>query len=314
VRTTVPLTVTARDEEATLGACLDSLLAAAARAERERPVRFALTVVLDRCTDASAAVAARFPVRALASTGGKIEAQRLGLRPGPFNVFSDADITVGDDTLTALWDAMTARPALQIAFPPKQPLPPRRRSLLARALHRYNATRGYSSGRSWFSGKLFAIRDWAIPDRAAVAPRAAALPPSRFHAYGDGLRADDIFLSRRCLMQHGREALAETAAGTVYFRAPETWEGMYRYYRRLRRELDRTSALFPETRAVHERHGRRVQDLLARAPFGERRLHDVFRLALLGCRARYRCERFAVDVLGWPAGEPWPVVVESKLP
>jgi hypothetical protein len=314
VRTTIPLTVTARDEQGALGACLSSLLAAARRAEEERPVRFDVAVVLDRCTDGSAAVAGRFPVRVLTSDGGKIEAQRRGLRPGPFNVFSDADITVSDDTLLALWDAMTARPDLQIAFPPKQPLPPLRRSLLARALHRYNATRGYSSGRTWFSGKLFAIRRWAIPDRAEVAARAAALPASRFHDYAAGLRADDIFLSRQCLREHGLGALAETAPGTVYFRAPETWEGMYRYYRRLRRELDRTSALFPETRAVHDRHGRRLQDLLPEAPFGERRLHDLFRLALLGCRARYRCERFVVDVLGWPAGDPWPPVIESKQP
>jgi len=314
VRTTIPLTVAARDEEASLGACLASLLAAARHAEQVRPVRFDVVVVLDGCTDGSAGVAARFPVSVLASDGGKIEAQRRGLRPGPFNVFSDADITVTDDTLLALWDEMTARPEVQIAFPPKQPLPPRRRSLLARALHRYNATGGYSSARTWFSGKLFAIRRWAIPDRAAVAARAAALPESRFHDYTDGLRADDIFLSRQCLMEHGLSALAETSRGIVHFRAPETWDGMYRYYRRLRRELDRTDALFPETRPVHARHGHRVQDLLPQAPFRERRLHDVFRLALAGCRARYRCERFAVDVLGWPAGDPWPAVVESKQP
>jgi hypothetical protein len=314
VRTTIPLTITARDEEAALGACLASLLAAARLAEEVRPVRFDVAVVLDGCTDGSAGVAARFPVRVLTSEGGKIEAQRRGLRPGPFNVFSDADITVTEETLAALWDQMTARPEVQIAFPPKQPLPPRRRSLLARSLYRYNAARGYSSARTWFSGKLFAIRSWSIPERAAVAARAAALPPSRFHDYADGLRSDDVFLSRQCVLQHGLPALAETERGTVLFRAPETWEGMYRYYRRLRRELDRTDALFPETRPVHARYGRRVQDLLPRAPFGERRLHDVFRLALAGCRARYRCERFAVDVLGWPAGDPWPVVEESKQP
>jgi glycosyltransferase involved in cell wall biosynthesis len=314
MRTIIPLTVTARNEEAALGACLASLLAAARRAAEERPVSFEITVVLDRCRDRSAAVAAQFPVQVLACEGGKIEAQRRGLRPGLFNVFSDADITVTDETLRALWDAMIEHPGLQIAFPPKAPLPPRRRSLLAHALHRYNAARGYSSSRSWFSGKLFAIRRWAIPGRAAVAARAATLPHSRFHAYSQGLLADDIFLSRQCLMQHGPSALAETTAGLVHFRAPETWEGMYRYYRRLRRELDRTSALFPETEPVHRRHGRRVQDLLARAPFRERRLHDLFRLALAGCRARYRGERFVVDVLGWPAGDPWPAIAESKQP
>ena len=310
--TTIPLTVAARNEERAIGACLASLRRAARFAEQHRPLRIAILVVLDRCTDGTAAVAARFPeVQIAAVAGGKIEAQRRGLRSGPFNLFADADIEISEETLLALCDAMTADPRVQIAFPPKAPLPTRRRTPLARALHAYNAARGYASGRSWFSGKLFAIRSWAIPTRAECTARARALRPSAFYAFDDGLRADDIFLSRQCLRQHGPAALRETA-GLVHFRAPETWEGMYQYYRRMRRELERTDALFPETHAVHAAFGRRTQDLLRHAPWSERRWHDLFRLALLACRARYRWERFSVDVLARPPGDPWPAVQESK--
>ena len=309
----IPLTVAARNEERAIAACLTSLLAAARFAEARRPLRFAILVVLDRCSDGTAAVVARFPEVAVARTdGGKIEAQRRGRRPGPFNVFCDADVEVSEETLLALCDLMTARPEVQIAFPPKQPLPARRHTPLSRALHAYNAARGYSSSRRWFSGKLFAIRDWQIPTAAALAPRAQALPRSRFYAYADGLRADDIFLSRRCLREHGPAALVEAERGLVRFRASETFAGMYQYYRRMRRELERTDALCPETRAVHAEHGHRVQDLLARAPRAERRLHRLFELALLACRARYRWERFCVEVLRAPAGDPWPAIPESK--
>jgi len=309
--TTIPLTVAARNEARAIGPCLESLLRAARFAEQRQPLRFVLLVVLDRCTDGTAAVVARYSEVATAQvTGGKIEAQRRGLRPGPFNLFSDADIEVSEETLLELCQAMT-RPEVQIAFPGKQPLPCRRATPLARALHAYNAARGYSSGRTWFSGKLFAIRAWDIPAPAACLARARSLPPSPFYAWTEGLRADDIYLSRRCLAEHGPAALVETG-GLVRFRAPETWEGMYQYYRRLRRELERTDALFPETRAVHARFGTRHQDLLAAAPFGERRLHDLFRLALLACRARYRWERLRVETRARAAGDPWPAVAESK--
>jgi hypothetical protein len=310
----VPLTVVARNEERAIARSLASLLRAARFAEQRLPVRIEPLVVMDRCTDRTPQIVAGFPeIESARADGGKIEAQRRGVRPAPFNVFSDGDIEVAEDTLFALCQVMSSHREVQIAFPPKQPLPPRRGTALAQALHRYNAARGYSSERNWFSGKLFAIRTWDIPPRAAVAARARGLRPSPFYAFADGPLADDILLSRLCLLRHGPGALRETGAGMVWFRAPETFAGMYAYYRRMRRELERTDALFPETRAVHARHGRRRQDLLGRAPVAERLLHAVFGLALLGCRLRYRCERLAVDALGVSPGDAWPPVEETKI-
>jgi glycosyltransferase involved in cell wall biosynthesis len=303
---TIPLTITARDEERAIGACLDSLLAAVAVAEREHAVAIDPLVVLDDCTDRTAAIAAARGVRTLASSGGKVEAQRAALRGGAFHIFSDADIVVEPTAIAALCAAMLANEQLAIAMPKKLPLPPRRATPLATALHAYNARRGWSSERAWFSGKLFAIRHWSAPSSRELATRAAGLPASRFYEYAAPLRVDDIYLSRRTVHDHGRDALREVDA-TIHFRAPESARGMYRYYRRMRRELERIDRLFPELPKQH-----RTPDLLASAPPDERRAWRVFQLALAGCRLAYRAERFACDRLRMPARDPWPAIAETK--
>jgi hypothetical protein len=302
VTAVVPLTIAARNEQRALGPCLDSYLRAVAIAEARLAIHIEPLVVLDDTTDRSGEVAASRGVRTLRSTGGKIEAQRAGSRSGPFQLFGDADIAVAPDTLLALCTAMLDDDRLWVAFPDKQPLPPVRRTPLARALHVYNARRGFSSARAWFSGKLFAIRAWHAPAASEITRRARALPPSRFHDFAAPLSVDDVYLSRRVVHDHGAAALRETS-GVVWFRAPETWLGMYRYYRRMRRELERIDRLFPELGA----HGSREPDLLAAAPRDERRAWHVFTTALAVCRLAYRVER----VVG-RASDPWPAIAETK--
>lgn len=309
----IPIFVTARDEAASIGACLASLEAAIRFAARAS-VTFSPCVVLDDCTDATAAIARAAGVRCLHASGGKVEAQRRAVRDrpdAPFHVFCDADVVMGEDTLLALARAMQADPTLRVAFPPKRTAPPRRKTPLARALHVYNARRGFSAQRTWFSGKLFAIRGWSVPEAEEIARRASSLPPSAFHDYAAPLRVDDIYLSRAIVHAFGPEALRETREGFVEFRAPETWRGMYRYHRRMQRELARTDALFPELAATHERYGaRRVE--LAGATARERAAYAVFAAALAACRATYRVERFAVDRCGVAPGDPWPAIRETK--
>jgi hypothetical protein len=308
----VPLTVTARNEASAIGACLKSLLASARHAEHHVGVRIEPWVVLDDCTDATETIARARGVTCVSSSGGKLEAQRRGLRPGPFQIFSDADVTMTEETLSAICQAMLGDPNLEVAFPPKLPLFPRRRTPLAHALHVYNLRRGFSSQRSWFSGKLFAIRRWRAPAPVEIATRAAALGDSAFYDYAAPLTVDDVFLSRSVVHEHGPHALRETEHGLVYFRAPETWLGMYRYYRRMRRELERLDALFPETRATHRRYGTRRPDLLRTATLRERAAWWTFESALSFCRAAYVGERFYRERLGGAHLDPWAPIAETK--
>ena len=312
----IPLVIAAKNEERALGACLDSLLAAAAFARSHAGLRFDPIVVLDDCTDATGAVAASRGVRTIVSSGGKVEAQRSGLVPGaPFHVFADADIAIEKETLAALARAMED-PSVEVACPPRRPLAPQRRTLIARAIHVYNAHRGFSPQRTWFNGRLFAIRRWAVPTRVELAPRLARLPRDRFTQAHLGLRVDDIYLSRTIAREHGPGAIRETDEGALWFRPPETLRGMYRYFRRMQMEVERLDRIFPETRATHEKHGIRRTDpaAVARATKEERRLFQLFQAAVAGCKIVYAAERaFYLHVARSPCAD-WTPIAETKRP
>lgn len=264
-------------------------------------------------------------MQVLHSSGGKVEAQRAGLAhwtgaPAgergtggePFAVFMDADVLVTPPTLAGLAEAMLARPEVRVACPPRLPLPPRRSGWLARALHVYNRERGFSSQRTWFNGKCFAIRGWSVPTRAELASRVARLPDDNFYDYAAGMRIDDIFLSRRIVAEHGPEALIETTEGCLLYRALETLQGMYRYYRRMRMEVERVSALFPELTWAHARYGERRADRLASAPLRDRLAYWQFHAALAVCMAGYRIERLYYRHLARTRCPAWPPIVETK--
>lgn len=318
--TLIPIIVCAKNEARSLGGTLDALAKARRYAEARGASRFVLRVVLDDTTDDSAAVIARHPeVEVRTSRGGKVEAQRAGLRralgeaaPPPFAIFCDADVRPSVETVHALASLLTTRPEVQVATCPLRPILPQRRSPLASALHTYNLRRGFSSQRTWFNGKLFAIRAWDVPDRASLESRIDGLPADPFYDFDAGLVVDDIFLSRQIVKKHGPGAIAEASSGVVEFRAPETLRGMNRYYRRMRREIERLDVLFPETAAVHREVGRRKADLLAHAPLREKMHHALFEVALAACRVAYVTERAWVRRVRRSPREPWPPVEETK--
>lgn len=311
----IPLIVTAKNEEASLGPCLRSLLVAEGHARRHG-VEISMLVVADDCTDGTAEIAQSLGVPVIAASGGKVEAQRTGLAhatktvPTPFAIFSDADILVEPTTLSTLVRAMDP-PHVRVAFPDKEPLPPRRETTLARAIHTYNRRRGFSTQRTWFSGKLFAMRGWHVPLPEELCARAATLPADPFLDLASPMRVDDIFLSRMVVAEGGVAALAPCDT-LIRYRAPETWLGMLHVYRRMRRELERMDVLFPEHRAVGQRHGRRRYDALPRRPGRELLDAGVFAAALAGCKLAYRAERATTRWLGvqW---NPWPKVGETRL-
>jgi len=314
--TVIPVIVCAKNEERAIGATLEALVAACEHAEARSSFRYDVRVVLDDTIDGTAAVARRHArITLLESRGGKVEAQRTGLQssaPAPFAIFCDADVRPSDDALLALSLLLDSRPELQVATCPLLPLPPRRRTPLAAALHTYNLRRGFSSSRSWFNGKLFAMRAWDVPARVELAARIAALPSDPFYEFSAGLVIDDIFLSRAVVLAHGPAALAETACGVVLFRAPETWRGMHRYYRRMRRELERLDLLFPETVQAHRQHGRRSPDLLPAAPWRERMQYALIASALVACKAAYVTERAFVRHVRRKPRDSWPAIEETK--
>jgi len=326
--------VIARNEEASLGPCLQAWKAALAhRALDEAP----LLAVLDRCTDRSEEVARECGVEILRSgpeepsstrssaRAGKIAAQTLGLAalqaraprvaatPSAFVVSSDADVLVEPTVLVALEEAMRDA-AVHVAFPDKHPLPPRRRSLLARSLFTYNRRHGFASRRTWFSGQVFAIRagDLHFPSSEDVAARAARLPRDRFLRLEQPLQADDVYLSQAVVAVHGIAALKQVDAA-FWYRGPETAAAMYRRYRRMQAELERVSQLFPELAPVRRAFGMRRYDRLASSPWHERLHFHVVQNAVRLCQVGYWLEGLYHRRLATHPLDLWPPLSDTKL-
>lgn len=315
----IPIIVCARNEERAIAKTIEALLVAKRHAEQRCAHTYVLRVVDDESSDRTAALARAYEgVEVRPSRGGKVEAQRTGLERAhasaalPFAIFCDADVRPSEDALLALTTLLDERDDVQVATCPLRPLAPRRRTLLADALHTYNLRRGFSSSRTWFNGKLFAIRVWHVPSRAALEPRIAGLEPDPFYDFDAGITIDDIYLSRAVVLEHGPRAIAESDVGYVLYRAPETWRGMNRYYRRMRRELERMDRLFPETARVHREHGHRTADLLASSSRRERMHHALFSAALAVCKGAYVAERAWTRHVSRRPRAPWPAIEETK--
>ncbi len=311
----ITVAVTAKNEEATIAECLRSLITSIELAESESSARFDLVVVLDDCTDATEAIAGTFRrVTTVLSSGGLVEAQRtIGARE-PFVIFSDADILVSPETIGKITQAMLSAPELQVAYPAKTPRKPARRTPLAFALHTYNLNDGFETKRSHFNGKLFAVRHWKIPTRADLSEKIDQLPRNPFYQFESGVLADDIYLSRSVLKEHGPGAIREIPDAQIHYQAAETFEGMHRYYRRMRMELERMNYLFPEFNPDISGHPKRRTDWarLRAADFSQQMGWLIFQTVFRICKLRYHLERIYFTHLSSRPCPFWPTVVETK--
>lgn len=310
---TVTIGITAKNEEQSLAACLSSLLAAIQFAEERMDMRFDPVVILDDCTDATQEVAHALGVRTIHSSGGIVEAQRLMANQPPFVIFCDADILLNKAAVYALCMAMTGDPLLQVAYASKSPLPPLGPTLLARAIHCYNRVNGFQVARRYFNGRFFAIRDWRAPTIAELQPRLALLPVDRFYNFHAGVRLDDIYLSRDILHRYGPTAIHEVATAQILFRPPETFEGMFSTYRRMRLEIERLNLIIPETIPAHQSRGY-DWNAVRSASWQDRLLWNLFRLALGACKTRYFAERIYYQHFSSKFCPAWPAIMETKVP
>ncbi len=313
---TVPIGVTARNEAQNIVALLTSLRVAVARATAELRCRYQIHVLLNDNRDHTPELLAAFTdITVWLTVGGLVEAQRALVdhcgKTAPFLVFSDADILVHPDALLEVSRAMLRDPALEVAYAEKCPLPPLRRTPLARALYLYNLREGYQTRRHYCNGQFFAIRRWRIPrpDQLRWDPRL----DTPFLHLAAGIRTDDMYLSREILSRCGPDAI-RCLPSAIQYRPPETLRGMFRKYQRMRLELERLDLYFPDLRNAHTKWGRRgtSSSKLAEAPLCERLYYSLFRGALLLCRVAYRAQKFYYTHLSSRPCPTWAPVFETK--
>lgn len=315
----IPLVVTAKNEEKGIKQCLKSILCSVETIEEIHPYQFELIVVLDDCIDNTESAVKCFPrIRILKSTGGIVAAQRMAHETtnAEFIVFSDADIHIETEALLSVVKAMSENRQLRIAYPTKRPLPPQIPTLIAEAIFTYNQHNGFQTKRHYFNGMLFAIRDWSVPTLESLSPQIKRLPNCRFYCFEEGIRTDDMYLSRQILEKYGRAAIQEVSPGVIFYRPSETYVGMYRTYRRMRMEIERLDKLIPGTQSSYKNHGVRKYDKhrLKHAKIRDRLYWYLFRLALQLCKAHYLIDRIWYKYFSSRKCPAWQIIEESKSP
>jgi hypothetical protein len=313
----IPIGITARNEAANIEGLLKSLRQSVARATETLGVEYELHVLLNDNQDHTPQLlASQTDLQIWQTSGGIVEAQRalVSARPGvPFLIFTDADILIHTDTIAELTEALNAHPEIEIAYAEKYPILPQRQTALAGALYYYNLREGYQTKRNYCNGQCFAIRHWHIPQPAELTWDPAVNNP--FLHLAAGIRTDDIFLSRDLLRRVGPQAFYCTPSG-IQYRPPETLEGMFRKYQRMRLEIERLNHFFPASQRAHRRWGRRRVHLqnLREAPFSEQIYYGVFQAALVLCKLRYHAQRLYYTRFSKETCPTWLPVRETKEP
>lgn len=311
----IPVGVTAKNEAKNLPRLIESLKRATDLATAELGVQFEIHVLLNDNSDESEQLLNRYSfVEVWHTTGGLVEAQRFFKKlkhDAPFLIFSDADIILERNCITEICKEMLNHEFVQVAYSEKYPLRPKRPSLLAKALYLYNLNNGYQDRRNYFNGQLFAIRNWNIPERQTLKWRSDE--NDNFLNLDAGIRCDDIFISRDLLKRFGAKSIVCTNSA-IWYRPPETLQGMYRKYQRMKLEIERLNCFFPETVKTHNDLGRRQlqKNLILDRPIVEIGYYGLFLIGLYLCKAGYELEKFYYRHLSNQYCPTWNPVLETK--
>ena len=301
------IAITAKNEEFTIRDTIVSIKLAIVMAERALDISYELIVILNDSTD-NTINCIPSEISIIKTTGGIVEAQRTVVNRSPFVIFSDADILVSSGSLIGVTKAMLEDPELSVAYPDKIPLRPVKSTWIANALYTYNKNHGFENRRQHFNGKFFAIRDWDIPEKETFRDKEYSI-----WMLQDGVIADDIYLSKSILAEKGIEAIKQTS-GEIYYQAPASFKGMYRYFRRMKIELNRVSLLFPDLSWPSGAQRKTEFTNLKKASFREQLDWVIFQLSLQFCKLWFWWEKKRASYSNKGLNDIWQPVEETKTP
>lgn len=310
----IPVGITARNEALQLPSLLKSLRSSINYAQKRSNYTFKLCLVLNDNTDNTLDIIDQTDLKIITSRGGIVEAQRALVSHFPNCekvIFSDADLIISEDAILKLVEASESH-IIRITYAEKIPLPPRSKTQLAKSLYLYNLNNGYQSHRHYFNGQLFLIKNWHIPLPKELNFQEA--DNNRFLCLEEGIRCDDIYLSRKFLCDFGPEAIKVVNAH-VFYRPPELLVGMYRKYQRMVLEKERLDFFIPQERQT-KIYGKRslVLSLLLKRPKAEIYYYLIFIFHLRLCKLYYLWQKFIFSYISKSSCPHWLPVEETKAP
>lgn len=254
-RNLVVVGLAARNEEANIYNSLESIREALLYLNRSG---VKVVVCANGCTDNTHQEVERFMERhkdtdvdLVHSDEGLVVAQRFIVTnyPADIYVFPDADNVIHRESIKLLLDAL-AEPSVVVAYARTSPEEdPESRSLFQSMGILYDSQKLLTE-RRYFHGRLFATKDWYMPESAEIIRRArrtrmgAAL--LRYSRPGTFLYADDIFMSSYIMDKYGLESIRQVKEAICFSKSVGSLRDWWNSYRRRNVEMAKLHYWFPE--------------------------------------------------------------------
>jgi hypothetical protein len=186
------------------------------------------------------------------SKEGLVNAQREIVKRYPANiyVFPDGDNTIEKRSIKNLLAVLEKEKGVIVAYAKTTPfLHEEHPSIFGKMGYLYDSQMMLEK-RKYFHGRLFAIRDWYMPEDEAIAERAKQKPAGKYllkyTKKGIFLYADDVFMSNYIIRKYGLEAIRQVEDAESFSFAVGSFSDWWNVYRRTVIELEKIRKWFPE--------------------------------------------------------------------
>jgi|GEM_PF-2036639 len=221
---------------------------------------YQIVVCINGCTDDTAGQVKKFILynprincSLINSRPGLVNAQRKIVEtfPATIYVFPDADGKIERKSIKLLLDELHQRPELIVAYARTVSLDlPSKKKTLAEKIGWLYDYQKLLTPREYFHGRLFAIKNWSVPDNNDIRKRAMASRANRqllkYCSNNILLSADDIYLSSYIIDRYGLNAIKQVSEANCYSWPISSFRDWHNVYRRRNIEMEKMRRWFPE--------------------------------------------------------------------
>lgn len=241
--------IAAKNEERSIYSCLASMFEACQQLET-LPT---FVICLNNCTDSTEEVI-RFSltndvqIKLLYSNGNLIDAQRkiYKLARAKIIILVDADSIVEKDSIKNLLAELKDEVILTYAVSEINNKP----SNFVEKIYKLYVDQNFLTERKYFHGRLFATKVWTFPTKNEIRQK-KQLAPYLFK-YGNGLIADDIFLSAYIIKNFGENTIKTVPSARVFAAPISSWKDWWATYRRVNIEVRKILNWYPEFKEISD--------------------------------------------------------------
>lgn len=313
----VVIGIAAKNEEASIYSCLESVNENISQLPKN--TRVEIVVCLNNCTDCTEAEVIRFKrnhgcsVTIVRSTGNLISAQRqiYKLAKGTRMVFVDADLVLEKNTVKLL--LRTLEDSKVVLSYAESKLMTRPKKLVEKVYFLYS-NQLFLTPRYYFHGRCFATKVWDFPSKSHINKISKKSP--YLLKYGNGLVADDVYLSAHILNAYGPLSIKSVPGAFVRINSIRSWKDWWLTYRRTTIEVKKITAWFTEFKDIEKYLYRKVDWKAWRRGSPSQQLYWVLYLLLkTSADIVIGLEMLAVRFLGYTPPRQWiPAATTKQVP